>query len=158
MQLKLDSNNNHIIKLKDIYTLMLLLNKSINIIKFKVVIKFVKKQKVYRLNLKYRKKNKITNIISFPYINNIINKQSKTKYIGDIIICPEVIKNEARKKNIFNYIYCIKMVIHAILHLIGFDHKNYFEYKDMNQIEKKIMLKLKNILQKKIGKKNAKNI
>ena len=83
--------------------------------------------KMKKLNNKFRKKNKITDVLSFPlkYItkNNI--------YIGDIAISFEIIKKRSRMSN-FNYEFD-KMWIHGYLHLAGYDHKKNKDYKKMNK-------------------------
>ena len=135
-------------KNSDIYKLIFILKKSIKIVKFKIIMKFVKKKHVYLLNLEYRKKSNITNIISFSYLDNILKKRN-IKHLGDIIICPDVIMMQARKMKIMHYQCYNKIVIHAVLHLLGFDHKNYYEYIKMKNIEHKIMLKSKCMFPKK---------
>tara|TARA_B100001029_G_C14985111_1_gene408484 strand:+ start:183 stop:623 length:441 start_codon:yes stop_codon:yes gene_type:complete len=85
--------------------------------------------KMKKLNNKFRKKNKITDVLSFPlkYItkNNI--------YIGDIAISFEIIKKRSRMSN-FNYEFD-KMWIHGYLHLAGYDHKKNKDYNRMNKKE-----------------------
>ena len=85
--------------------------------------------KMKKLNNKFRKKNKITDVLSFPlkYItkNNI--------YIGDIAISFEIINKRSRISN-FNYEFD-KMWIHGYLHLAGYDHKKNKDYKKMNKKE-----------------------
>ena len=69
------------------------------------------------LNFKFRKKNKTTDVLSFP-----IKIQEKRKlYVGDIAISYEIIKQRSKKTNFF--FEFDKMWIHGYLHLIGHDHK-----------------------------------
>ena len=91
------------------------------------------------LNKKFRKKNKITDILSFPFYKkkDLIKKLKKEKelYLGDIIINLNKIKNKKIKKNFeieFNRLW-----IHGLTHLFGHDHKKDKDFKKMIQVEKK---------------------
>ena len=90
------------------------------------------------LNSKFRKKNKITDVLSFP-INNIIENNF---YIGDIAISFEYI---SKRSKISDFYYEFdKMWIHGYLHLVGYDHKKNKDYKNMNKKEKLILKYLNN--------------
>ena len=93
-------------------------------------------QKIKILNKKFRKKNKHTDILSFPFEKKISNK--KEIYLGDIIISfnymnnPKNLDRDNFKKK------TIKIFIHGFLHLLGFDHINNKDYKKMLNYEQKI--------------------
>ena len=87
-----------------------------------------------KLNNKFGKKNKTTDVLSFP--TKIKNK--KKLYVGDIAISFEIIKGRSKKTNFF--LEFDKMWIHGYLHLIGYDHKTNNDFKKMNKKEK-ILLK-----------------
>ena len=91
------------------------------------------------LNNKFRKKNKTTDILSFPFHSkqNLKRylKEKKEIYLGDIIINFSKIKN---KKNISEFkIEFDKLWIHGLLHLFGHDHKKKKDFLKMRLIEKK---------------------
>ena len=90
-------------------------------------------QKMKKLNFKFRKKNKITDVLSFP----LNHKTKKNIYIGDIAIGFEII-NKRSKVSDFSYEFD-KMWIHGYLHLIGYDHKKNKEYAKMAKKEKLIL-------------------
>ena len=90
-------------------------------------------QKMKKLNFKFRKKNKITDVLSFP----LNHKTKKNIYIGDIAIGFEII-NKRSKVSDFSYEFD-KMWIHGYLHLIGYDHKKNKEYAKMSKKEKLII-------------------
>tara|TARA_B100000029_G_scaffold510507_1_gene602162 strand:- start:583 stop:1023 length:441 start_codon:yes stop_codon:yes gene_type:complete len=90
-------------------------------------------EKMKKLNFKFRKKNKITDVLSFP----LNHKTKKNIYIGDIAIGFEII-NKRSKVSDFNYEFD-KMWIHGYLHLIGYDHKKNKEYAKMSKKEKLIL-------------------
>ena len=91
------------------------------------------------LNKKFRKKNKTTDILSFPFqtkteLKKKIKKE-KEIYLGDIIINLNKIKNQKVLKKFkieFDHLW-----IHGLVHLLGYDHKKNKEFLKMNQVEKK---------------------
>ena len=98
-------------------------------------------KKIKILNKKFRKKNKSTDILSFPFHNkkNLKDKLKKDKeiYLGDIIINLNKIKNRHDKKKFkieFN-----KLWIHGLVHLFGHDHKKDKDFNTMQKIEKKFL-------------------
>ena len=85
------------------------------------------------LNYKFRKKNKTTDVLSFP----MKIKEKKNLYLGDIAISYEIIKERSKKTNFF--LEFDKMWIHGYLHLIGHDHKKLNDFKKMSKKEKLIL-------------------
>ena len=90
-------------------------------------------EKMKYLNLKFRKKNKPTDVLSFP----IEIKEKKRLYVGDIAISYEFIKERSKKTNFF--LEFDKVWIHGYLHLIGYDHKKLNDFKKMFKKEKLIL-------------------
>lgn len=107
--------------------------------KTEITIRIVDKKEIQFLNMKYRGKNKPTNILSFKFEPP---KNIPINLIGDLVICKEIIEKEAvkKKKNILQYLAHI--IIHGCLHLFGYNHKNKKEERKMKKEEKKIMNKL----------------
>ena len=89
------------------------------------------------LNKKFRKKNKTTDIISFPFYEKKelkrLLKANKKVYIGDIVINLNKVKKNNFEKN-FNILW-----VHGLLHLIGFTHGRDIEYYKMLKLEKKFL-------------------
>ena len=85
------------------------------------------------LNYKFRKKNKTTDVLSFP----IKIKNKKKLYVGDIAISYEIVKERSRETNFF--LEFDKMWIHGYLHLIGYDHKKLDDFKKMLRKETVIL-------------------
>ena len=88
-----------------------------------------KKKKKNLLNYKFRKKNKPTDVLSFPLSYN--------KYIGDIAISYEIIDKRSKLTNFF--LEFDKMWLHGYFHLIGYDHKKLKDFKKMNKKENLIL-------------------
>ena len=94
---------------------------------------------IKKLNYKFRKKRKLTDVLSFPLYQNNKIKKSKQKnfYIGDIALCYEILKTRAKKSDFF-YEFD-KLWIHGFLHLLGFVHEKNKDYKKMLSLENKIL-------------------
>ena len=90
-------------------------------------------KKMKNLNLKFKNKNKPTDVLSFPNNDKFINKD----YLGDVAINFEIVDKRSRKTN-FNYEFD-RMWVHGYLHLLGFDHKKVKDFDKMSKIEKKIL-------------------
>ncbi len=91
---------------------------------------------IKKLNYKFRKKNKHTDVLSFPsFIKTDLKKELKKKeiYLGDIIISYQYIFPN-KQNSILE-----KTFIHGFLHLLGFDHKKIKDFKIMNKEENKIL-------------------
>ena len=94
-------------------------------------------KEIKRLNKKFRKKNKSTDVLSFPFYNKktLKNKIKKEKeiYLGDIIIN---LNKVGKSKNInFFKLQFDKLWIHGLVHLFGHDHKREKDFKKMNKVE-----------------------
>ena len=93
---------------------------------------------IKKLNSKFRKKNKSTDVLSFPFYEkkNLKKKIKNEKeiYLGDIIINLNKIRS---KKNIKNFkLEFDKLWIHGLVHLFGYDHEKEKDYRKMSQVEK----------------------
>src|SRR5262249_22204486 len=104
-----------------------------------VAIAFVTDAEIARLNKTYRKKNKPTDVLSFPA--QTAKRVNKKKFLGDIAIAPAVARRYAKKngRSLENEI-CI-LILHGILHLLGYDHE--VDQGQMDRIERKLRRKLR---------------
>ena len=100
---------------------------------------------IQKLNRLFRKKNKPTDVLSFPLTKKI--KISKRTYLGDIIISYNFINNPKSLNSKLFKDKVIKILIHGFLHLLGFDHKKNRDYlkmlKEEGQIYKSVISKTK---------------
>jgi len=84
---------------------------------------------IKKLNKLFRKKNKSTDILSFPLHKKI--KISKITYLGDIIINYDYL-DKPRSQDLKSFKEKVaKIFIHGFLHLLGFDHKKNKDYSKM---------------------------
>ena len=91
---------------------------------------------IKKLNKDFKKNNKSTDILSFPFSRK--TKITKQTYIGDIIISYNFIdKPKSQKLKTFKE-KLIKTFIHGFLHLLGFDHIKNKDFKIMLKEEEKI--------------------
>ena len=99
---------------------------------------------IKRLNKKFRKKDKHTDVLSFPLQKKF--KNLKEVYLGDVIISFNYMN---KPKNINNYDFkekVTKIFIHGFLHLLNFNHTKEKEYQIMFREEQKIFRSVKKIL------------
>ena len=89
-----------------------------------------------KLNNKFRKINKPTDVLSFP----LKIKKKSNIYLGDIAISYEIV-NKRSKKSLFDH-ELDKMWIHGYLHLSGHDHAKYKDFKKMSRKENLIFKQL----------------
>ena len=78
---------------------------------------FVGEKRAQALNIEYRNKNYIPNVLSFPL----------DKSTGEIFICPSVARREAKKFNLSYKGYLTFLLIHGLLHLKGHQHGDTME-------------------------------
>ena len=98
-------------------------------------------QEIKKLNKKFRKKNKITDVLSFPFhekkILHKILKKKKNIYLGDIIINLNKIIKQSNKKSFSDEFD--KIWIHGLTHLLGYRHKLKKDFLSMQRLENKII-------------------
>ena len=100
---------------------------------------------IKKLNKLFKKKNKPTDILSFPFTKKV--RISKQTYLGDIIISYNFVnKPKSLNRKLFKD-KLIKIFIHGFLHLLGFDHKKNKDYikmlKEEGQIYNSVISKTK---------------
>ena len=106
---------------------------------FELTIRLVNNEESQQLNNQYRGKNKPTNVLSFPFE---VPDGIELNLLGDLIICIEVMKQEAQEQNKALFDHWAHLVIHGCLHLVGFDHITDSEAVEMESIEITILAKL----------------
>lgn len=123
--------------------------------KIEVDLSVVDENTIQELNRKSRKIDKVTDVLSFPFLDDIFNKKlTKKDYaidinpetgnimLGEIIICEKQMKRQAREyknkvQREFAYLFC-----HGMLHLFGYDHMKEKDKKIMREKEEEILTSL----------------
>ena len=96
-----------------------------------MTIRIVSKKESAALNKAWRGMNKATNVLSFPAGDNPLMPE----LLGDIVLCADVIADEAGQQDKRPDAHWAHMVIHGILHLAGYDHIKPRDAKKMEAIE-----------------------
>lgn len=92
---------------------------------------------VAQLNGQYRGKPKPTNVLSFP-----AGPGAGNGYIGDIVLAAETVKREAATEDVPVEHHFQHLVVHGVLHLLGFDHETETEAEAMEKLEIGILARL----------------
>ena len=100
-------------------------------------ISFVSQQEIKELNRRFLNQNKTTNVLSFPS-----DPKFYEDLLGEIAICPFVIKEESIVQGKKEHDHLIHMIIHSVLHLLGYDHVDSKSAKVMEGIEINTLKKL----------------
>lgn len=104
-----------------------------------LVIRIVNEIEGAALNYQYRHKPGPTNVLSFPFT---ALPQVPIFFIGDLIICATVVAEEAADQRKTLKAHWAHIVIHGVLHLIGYDHDTTLHTQIMEELEQQILKKL----------------
>lgn len=104
-----------------------------------LTIRIVGEEEGTQLNEQWRKSKGPTNVLSFTHDGA---KEIAPDLLGDVVICAPVVDREAIEQNKNNHAHWAHMVVHGVLHLIGFDHINPEDAERMESREIKILEKL----------------
>lgn len=101
-------------------------------------------QQIKKINKKYRNVNKATNVLSFSMQEGEFGSINPN-LMGDIIISVNTAANDAEKGNLEFMDEIEFLVIHGILHLIGYNHENtsLFQARKMERLEKDLFYQLR---------------
>ncbi|WP_217520704.1 rRNA maturation RNase YbeY [Vibrio metschnikovii] len=101
-----------------------------------VTIRIVDQSESHQLNLNYRGKDKPTNVLSFPFE---APAEIELDLLGDLVICRQVVEQEALEQEKPLMAHWAHMVVHGTLHLLGYDHIDDQEADEMEALETEIM-------------------
>lgn len=109
---------------------------------YEVSITFVDREEIQRLNKEFRNIDRQTDVLSFP-LDDDMNLPGEDIMLGDIVICMDVAKDQAREfghslRREIMYLTC-----HSTLHLLGYDHMEEDDKRKMRAREKEIMRNLR---------------
>jgi probable rRNA maturation factor len=107
-----------------------------------LTIRIVGARESRRLNRDWRGKDKPTNVLSFPADPPASSPQPPAIPLGDLAICAPVVSREAREQGKEARAHWAHMVIHGVLHLLGYDHENDRDARSMESIEIRILEQL----------------
>lgn len=91
-----------------------------------------------KLNREWRGKDYATNVLSFP-AGDVVMPREELPSLGDLAICVPVVTREAKQQHKESDAHWAHMVVHGVLHLLGYDHENERDANLMETCEKKIL-------------------
>ena len=96
---------------------------------------------IREINAKWRHIDKPTNVLSFPAFA-LQPGQEPGEILGDIVIARETVEREAAEEDKSFDDHLSHLVVHGLLHLMGYDHQNDEEAEQMETLERKILASL----------------
>ena len=104
-----------------------------------LVIRIVDEEESQTLNREYRGVDKSTNVLSFP---SELPTEVESDLLGDLVISAPVVQREADEQGKPLQAHWAHMVIHGVLHLMGFDHQNDRQALEMESLERSLLQEL----------------
>ena len=124
-----------------------------------VNISFVSKKEIRDLNNKFRSKDSVTDVLSFPNLlepgktdmqlitdtltrenfKSEINPDTNAIFVGDICICKPIAFKHAKEYGNTKLREMTYMAVHGLLHLLGYDHMNIEDEKEMFNLQEAIL-------------------
>jgi len=99
-------------------------------------------QLLRRLNATYRGKDVSTNVLSFPFKPRARADREADRYLGDVVLAAETIAGEAAQRRLEPAHHVQHLVLHGLLHLIGYDHETEAQAVEMERLETEILTAL----------------
>ena len=112
-----------------------------------IAVRLTDDAEVQALNRDYRRKDKPTNVLSFPMvqpdlIDNLANTDDGEILLGDIVLARETCEREAEERGVSIAAHATHLIVHGTLHLLGYDHMLDDEADAMESLEREIMAAL----------------
>ena len=101
-----------------------------------LVVRVVSEEESAQLNGRFRGKQGPTNVLSFPFH---APPPVPSDLLGDLVICAPVVRREAREQGKPEKAHWAHMVVHGVLHLLGYDHGTSAEAETMEQLEREVL-------------------
>lgn len=112
-----------------------------------VAVRFSDDAEVQVLNRDYRGKDKPTNVLSFPMVQpdlleGLDNSDDGEILLGDIVLAAETVAREADEKRITIAHHVSHLIVHGLLHLLGYDHEDEGQAEHMEMLERSALAAL----------------
>ena len=110
-----------------------------------ISVRLTSDEEVRRLNAQYRGKDKPTNVLSFPMIQPDLletvtqNSDDGEVLLGDLVLAYGVCAAEAAEKGVGLADHATHLIVHGVLHLLGYDHQNEDEANRMEALERDVL-------------------
>jgi probable rRNA maturation factor len=104
-----------------------------------VTVCLVSDRHMARLN-RYRRKSGPTDVLSFPARKSASRRPSQARFLGDIAVAPETARRYARRNGRTLKDELRVLVLHGVLHLLGYDHET--DHGEMDRLERRLRRRL----------------
>ncbi len=94
---------------------------------------------VKKLNATYRGKNKPTDVLSFPAWAGAAPDDAREAILGDVVVAKGVTARDAKAENKTLEEHLTHLVVHGVLHLLGYDHEQDTDARAMERLEISIL-------------------
>jgi len=107
-----------------------------------VAVRFTSDEEVHVLNRQHRGKDKPTNVLSFPMVQPDLmeavteNSDDGEVLLGDIVLAHGVCAAEAMERRVSVEDHATHLIVHGLLHLLGYDHMDDAEAEAMEEMER----------------------
>jgi len=105
-----------------------------------IVIRIIDEQQMAEFNKQYRHKEGPTNILSFPFE---VPDDIQSDLLGDLLVCAPVLEKESCEQHKFLEHHWAHIIVHGVLHLIGYDHIDDQGAEEMEALEVRILKTIK---------------
>jgi probable rRNA maturation factor len=95
-----------------------------------------------RLNARFRGRDRPTNVLSFPAVRMPRAQGAAAQLLGELVICPRVLRAEARAQAKALRAHWAHLVVHGTLHLVGYDHERAADARRMERREIAVLRRL----------------
>lgn len=104
-----------------------------------LAVRLVAPAEIRRLNRDYRGRDTATNVLSFPAT---VRGEVRPRPLGDVVICPAVLRREAREQGKRLRAHWAHLTVHGVLHLVGYDHEDEDDARRMERREIAVLRRL----------------
>lgn len=104
-----------------------------------IAILFTGDQSIAAINAEWRGMNKPTNVLSFPAAPGLPVPAGEPRPLGDIVLAHGVIVREAAEQGKTLHDHTVHLIVHGVLHLLGYDHEADTEAVEMERLEAGIL-------------------
>ncbi len=104
-----------------------------------LTVRVVDEAEITALNSRYRHRNTPTDVLAFPHQ---LPPELDTALIGDVVVCADVINQQADRHRTDRQAHWARIIAHGILHLVGYDHDQPQSAHEMESVEGVILKRL----------------
>ncbi|MBQ9015571.1 MAG: rRNA maturation RNase YbeY [Firmicutes bacterium] len=112
-----------------------------------ISLSFVSEEEIHRLNRDFRGVDRVTDVLSFPLIEDLneleaaeeAEKDPEPVALGDVVICLPRAEEQAREYGHSREREIVYLYVHSVLHLLGYDHMEEEEQREMRAREEDVM-------------------